>query len=454
MKDNKLRAFFSWLKQPVDPFVLGIFRIGYGVLMAYTMIRYFNVGLIRNMFVLPAINFQYDYLRWVKPLPEIYLNILLAVLLLCALAIMAGVLFKWACRLFAVGYAYLFLLDKSIYNNHIYLFILFAILLSLTDADQSLSLKKKTSKTIWIPRWQVFIMQAQILIVYFYGGIAKLTGDWLFHCQPVRYLIGTMDNDHIFAPLIKNEFGIYLLNYGGLFIDLASPLLLWYKPARKYGVVVFIIFTLMNSRIFSDIGIFPYAMLVSLLLFFETGELPFIKRLLTRNQHLLVWNPETQNAWDASKPGYSRSLRFLAGYFIFQLLFPFRGHFMPNQLDWTTIGNRFSWRMKVDTREAEEMNFYIYSPTHAQPVPVEIKTFINDMQIRNLSMDPRSVADFARFLKEEAIKYATKDPEIKASIKLRYNGRPAQYFVDPDVDLATTSYHWYKRIPWVYPVVR
>ena len=108
----------------------------------------------------------------------------------------------------------------------------------------------------------------------------------------------------------------------------------------------------------------------------------------------------------------------------------------------------------MDTRETEEMNFFIYSPDHAQPVPVEIKTFINDMQIRNLSMDPRSVADFSRFLKAEAIKYATKDPVIKANIKLRYNGRPAQFFVDPNTDLSTAQYHWYQRIPWVYPVVR
>ncbi len=443
----------SWLLEGVDPHVLFIFRIIYGMFMSYEMIDYFKIGLIRNMFFLPVINFKYDYLKWLEPLPETWMNGILAILLLCTLCITFGLFFKWACRIFAVGYAYLFLLDKGLYNNHIYLFILLAILLSFTDADKGLSLRsrKPFAAPFQVPRWQVIILQVQVMIVYFYGGIAKLTYDWLFRCQPVRFLLDSLSSDHFLAPLLKNEVAVYVLNYGGLLIDLLAPILLWYKPVRKWAVFPFIIFHATNSRIFSDIGIFPYLMLCGLILYYTIDELPIGKKL---------------KSWFSSRSGISvgnrsQSQQFmpsfafayiLVPYFVFQFLFPFRGHFLPNDLDWTTIGNRFSWRMKVDTRQIEEIQFTAIEPASNKSYPIDIRTRVNDMQILNMSMDPRSVADFARHLKKEAIDFGLKDPQIKANIKLTYNRRPVQYFVDPEVDLSEVTYSPFTRLEWVVPL--
>lgn len=452
MRSGIISRFRTWLSDPIDPYMLAIFRIGYGVLMMYNMFRYYQIGFIRNMFVLPKLNFHYDFLYWIRPMPELYMNLVLALLFACAFCIAIGLLFRWATILFGLGYAYLFLIDKSIYNNHIYLFILLAFLFSFTDADKALSFRSKGLSRWSVQRWQIFIFQAQIVIVYFYGGIAKLTRDWLFHCQPVRYLVEHMDANHVLAPILKNEAAIYILNYGGLLLDLGSPLLLWYKPIRKWAVYLFIGFNLANSRIFSDIGIFPYTMLFALLIFYDTKELPIISTLLNKGNRLKVsmasvHKPERTEAV-ASKAVHV----MLYIYFLFQLLFPFRGHFLPNPLDWTTIGNRFSWRMKVDTREAVENKFYMHSDSLAQPLLVESNTFINTVQIRHLEHDPRSIADFARFLKQEALKYHMPNPQVTANIQLRYNGRPAQYFVDPQIDLSMVEYAWYKKLKWVYPI--
>ena len=437
----------------IDPHVLFLFRILYGLFMSYGMIDYFRIGLIRNMYFLPVINFKYDYLKWLEPLPEVWMNVVLIILTICALCITLGVFFKWACRVFAIGYAYFFLLDKSIYNNHIYLFILLAILLSFTDADKGFSLRTRKPLAIpfQIPRWQVFILQVQIMIVYFYGGIAKLTYDWLVRCQPVRFLLDTLSSDHLLAPLLKNEVAVYVLNYGGLLIDLLAPLLLWYKPIRKWAIFPFIIFHSANSRIFADIGIFPYLMLSGLILYYTTDELPFGKKLAS---------------WFSSRSGitgnkHSKMQRFkpsiaftyvLIPYFTFQLLFPFRGHFLPNDLDWTTIGNRFSWRMKVDTRQIEDFQFSAFEPSTRKFYPVDIRTRVNDMQILNMSMDPRSVADFAKHLKKEALDFGFHEPQIKASIKLIYNRGSVQYFVDPEVDLSQVAYSPFKKLDWVIPL--
>lgn len=442
----------AWLLEKVNPIILGVFRIAYGLFMTYELIYFIRIGFVKNMFVLPSINFKYDYLGWLQALPEFWMNGILVLLMICTLAITVGIFFKWACRVFAVGFAYIFLLDKSVYNNHLYLFILLAILLSFTNADKVLSLKRNHDTDFRVPRWQLLILQAQFMIVYFYGGIAKLTYDWIVHCQPIRYLVEQMAPDHFLAPVLKNEVSIYMLNYGGLLLDLLAPLLLWYKPVRRWAIFPFIFFHFANSRIFTDIGIFPYVMLFSLIIFYEIEELPGGKWI---------------NSWYGSRhgvkhkaaakqfvaPGFAFTY-LLVPYFTFQLLFPFRGHFLPNDLDWTTIGNRFSWRMKVDTRQIDKMEFFVIDPSTNQSIPVETGTWVNEMQILNMSMDPRSVADFARMIKTEAQTQGMKDVMVKGNIKLIYNRKPPQYFVDPEADLSMVQYSPYTKLDWVYPLVK
>ena len=450
MKDF-LKGKRRWLLGQGDSLMLGAFRVGYGLFMTIELIIFIRIGFIKNMFVLPAINFKYDYLTWLKAAPELWMNCILAVLLVCTIAITLGVFFKWACRLFAIGFAYIFLLDKSVYNNHLYLFILLAILLSFTEADKVLSLRRKQNADLQVPRWQLFILQAQFVIVYFYGGIAKLTYDWLVQCQPIRFLIEQVAPDHFLAPFIKNELSVYTLSYGGLLLDLLAPVLLWFKPVRKWAIYPFIIFHLMNSRIFSDIGIFPYVMLFSLILFYDMENLPGGKWII--KWHSSVSGIEHKASSLPKLFGKSFVYKYvLVPYFVFQLLFPFRGHFLPNDLDWTTIGNRFSWRMKVDTRQIAEMKFTIIDPLTNNSFPVDIPTWINDMQVLNLSMDPRSVADFANLLKTEAQIQGFKDAQVKAVMKLIYNRRPPQYFVDPEVDLSLVDYSPFKKLDWVYPL--
>jgi len=441
----------QWLLEKVDPLILGSFRIAYGLFMAYEVIYFMRIEFVKNMFVLPSINFKYDFLRWLPVLPEFWMNSILVLLLVSTLAITTGVFFKWACRIFAFGFAYIFLLDKSVYNNHLYLFILLAILLSFTDADRVLALGRKPDTDIRVPRWQLIILQAQFIIVYFYGGIAKLTYEWIVQCQPIRFLVEQLALDHFLAPFLKNEFSIYMLNYGGLLLDLLAPLLLWYKPVRKWAIIPIILFHLTNSRIFSDIGIFPYVMLFSLLLFYELEQLPGGKRI---HQWYLSTTGGKRKPTSVSQhetPGYAFKY-LLMPYFIFQLLFPFRGHFLPNDLDWTTIGNRFSWRMKVDTRQIDKMEFFLIDPKTKQSFPVETGTWVNEMQILNMSMDPRSIADFARMLKAEAATQGIKDAVVKGTVKLIYNRKPTQYFVDPEVDLAQVKYSPFRKLDWVYPL--
>ena len=194
--------------------------------------------------------------------------------------------------------------------------------------------------------------------------------------------------------------------------------------------------------------------MIGLIIYFETEELPFIRKWFKKAPGTgLESEVEILN-----KPEKLRTSNwvygFLVAYFAFQLLFPFRGHFFPNDLDWTTIGNRFSWRMKVDTRQVDEMSFSVFDPARDTTYLVDIRTMINEMQMLNLSMDPRSIADFGSLLHNiAATKGGIANPVVNARIRVRYNGRPSQYYIDPATDISLVPHHFYQRLDWVNPVL-
>lgn len=373
---------------------------------------------------------------------------------LSAALIAAGLLFRWACWIFVLSLSFIFFQERSYYNNHIYLFILIGVLLSFTDADRFLSLRRRIYTAI--PRWQQFILGAQVMIVYFYGGLTKLKYDWWARQEPVRSLVEQYPADHWLTPLVKNDIMVYVLSFGGLGLDVLAPLLLWYKPVRRWAIWPFLLFHLANSRIFNDIGIFPFVMLTALVLYFETPEIPWFRNWVTKNRTHAKKSKGKAKAPAAPAPLVPQTgiltRNILIAYFCFQLVFPFRGFFLPNAMDWTGIAKHFSWRMKVDTRPVEEMEFWVHDPRTGQIMPVDHRTFVNEMQIMNLATDARALPAFARLIQEEAARMGVPGAEVKARIRVRYNGRPAQYFIDPDVDLATASYSPFRKLDWVVPL--
>lgn len=439
--------FKQWLSEPIDGRVLGLFRMVFGMFMVYNTWDYYKLGLIRDGLLAPKVLFKFEGFTWLHPLPEPAMLAIMALMGLSALMIAAGWVFRLACWVFALCLAFFLFQEKSYFNNHIYLFVLLPLLLSFTHADHFFSLRRGQQRFDAVPRWQQFILGAQVMIVYFYGGITKIKTDWLLHKEPVASLTEIFPADHWLAPLFKSEFMISTLTYGGFLIDILAPLLLWYKPLRRWAIPFFIGFHMSNSRIFNDIGIFPFVMLFSLVLYFEAQELPWFRKSPSpasgakKKKEQVLFPPTTALA---------RNL--LIVFFVFQLLFPFRGHLFPNPMDWTGIGKNFSWRMKVDTRPIDTFEFTVQHPVTGQVLPVDVRSFVNEMQVMNMACDARSVAAFARFLRGEAARMGVQDAIVKARIMVRYNGRPAQFFVDPEVDLASVSCSPFEKLDWVMPL--
>jgi len=445
---NWITSFKNYLSKPTYGHILGLFRIIYGCFMVYQMVDYIQMDLVKNAFILPKIHLS--YFDWLQPMPERVMDAMLGLALLSAIFITIGWLFRPACWVFGLFYGYFFFLDKSLFNNHIYLFLLLSLMLSMTHADRFFSVRslrsKEDSANLRIPRWEVFIFQLQFAIVYFYGGLAKLNPDWLLREEPVRSMVEAYPSDHILAGWLKLGFQPVFLTYGGLLFDLAIPFLLWYRKTRWWSLIPLFFFHISNSLTFNDIGVFPFIMMLSTVLYFEPDELPILKQAISSGNS----RNKARQTNTLVSPMWVKKL--VVAYVAFQLLFPFRGLFLPNPVNWTMIANRFAWRMKCQSRFMEEMAYTVQDGPNGQPVPVEINTFVNPAQINVALHDPIAAADIAKGVAKEAMLYSVADPIIKANIKVRWNGYPAANTVDPNIDLSEVTASPFKKLDWVMPV--
>ncbi len=71
---------------------------------------------------------------WIHPLPIEWMHMVYTVMFIGAIGIMLGFLYRLSCLCFVSTYWYIFLLDKTTWNNHSYLYGLTGIMLLLTDA--------------------------------------------------------------------------------------------------------------------------------------------------------------------------------------------------------------------------------------------------------------------------------------------------------------------------------
>src|SRR5690606_19354593 len=107
-------------------------------------------------FVAPALHFTYHGFEWVRPLPEPFMTGLFLALGVCAAMITLGWQYRAAMPLFAIGFAYVFLIDKALYLNHFYLVILLSVVMCMVPAHRRYSLDAWQNPQIasgGIPAW-------------------------------------------------------------------------------------------------------------------------------------------------------------------------------------------------------------------------------------------------------------------------------------------------------------
>lgn len=373
------------------------------------------------------------YLESIRPwAPGGGCKVHLIVMGIAALGLALGLFYRFSSAVFFTSYAYFFLMDKFLYNNHYYLYGLLAFLLIFVDAHRvwSLdSLRKPALSAVAPPGWNYFVLRAQIIIVYFFGGIAKLNADWLSG-EPMRHWLARKTDFWLIGPWLGHESAAWFFSYGGLFFDLSIGFLLLWKKTRWPAVAVSLFFHLMNQWMF-DIGIFPYVMIAATVLFFGTDEPAPIKGRLEM----------------------ARPVRVLIGlYMAVQILAPLRHWIYPGDPAWTEEGHLFSWRMMLRDKKSR-IRMRIEIPGTGEVREVDLNADMAPSQAGMLSGRPDLIWQYAQFLKRRLETSGERGDVIRAQVQASLNFRQPQDLIDASVNLAEIDYPLFGHAPWIVPLV-
>jgi uncharacterized membrane protein YphA (DoxX/SURF4 family) len=438
----KLQTLNEILFKPTDAASLATFRILFGAIMVWEVYRYHRFARIVRNYIEPQFHFTYEFFPFVSPLPGQLMYLVFFVWAVSALGLAIGFFYRVSALLFFLSYTYVFLLDKAEYNNHYYLIILLAFLFIWIDAHRWASVDQKLRPNLRaevVPFWHLLILQAQIVIVYFYGGVAKINIDWLVG-QPMQMWLLRRSDYPVVGPVFTTEWAVFFFSYGGLFFDLLIGFLLLWKRTRVPALVPLFFFHLMNKWLFS-IGIFPYLMIAATIIFAD----PDWPRQLLRSAKL-----KSKTAPNQTTRYRPLAFGFVTIYLALQILIPLRHWLYPNYVAWTEEGHRFSWRMKLRNKSGD-IAFFITDPETNQNWVVDLEQDLTDRQISKMSTRPDMIIQYVHYLKEEARQAGIETPIIRVDSWVSLNGRPYQQLVDSTANLAEAPGNLFASAAWLLP---
>ena len=439
------RRLADALVRPVDGASLAAFRILFGLLLAGSMVRFIASGWIDKFYGEPSFHFTYWGFGWVEPLPVAGMVALHAALAVFALAIAVGFRHRLFAALFFLGFSYAELCDVTNYLNHYYLVALLSLLLVFLPASSVWSLDNYfRTRGGWfpqhgerfalaaptprraraVPAWAVYLVRAQIAVVYLYAGLAKLQPDWLLGAQPLNIWLTARADTAIIGPLLDEVWVHYLLCWGAFLFDTTIVVWLSWRRTRLAAFAVLLVFHGLTG-VFFNIGLFPFLMSACALIFFPPD---WPRRLLGRRSSPAV---EPVPARPLSRPVLVAAAVFLG----FQLLFPLRHLVYPGDVLWNEQGMRFAWKVMVREKHGS-VTYRVRFPATGKTLLVSPRRYLTARQEREMAGQPDLILQLAHRIARDFEARGHRGVEVRADALVSLNGRPARPMIDPTVDLA------------------
>ena len=312
-------------RRPVAADSLAVFRIGFGLLVAFSSLRFLAKGWVDTLYLAPENHLTYGWFGWVAPLPAPWMHLHMVALAVLGICIALGYRHRLATALFIVGFAYTELIEASLYLNHYWFITLAAVLLLLLPAHHHWSLDAAACRTArahhslarsaWraahprspngasrtdtlrdgeasqtahhrplrsaagrtarqaespaVQAWVVWALRAQVGIVYVFAGLAKLNGDWLFHAQPLRLWLADRTHLPFIGSFLDEPLVAYAASWGSAAFDCTIVAWLLWRRSRPWAYAVLVVFHIATWLLFPKIGVFPWVMIFCALVFFR-----------------------------------------------------------------------------------------------------------------------------------------------------------------------------------------
>ena len=440
------------IKAPVEAAPLAVFRVLFGLMMFFSIIRFWSYGWIDKLYIQPKFFFSYYGFEWVKPIGP-YTYLIFALCGLSAIFVAIGYRYKMAIIIFFLSFTYIELMDKTTYLNHYYFISVLSFLMIFLPANAYFSIDAATNPKKafqYIPAWTINSIKLLLGIVYFYAGLAKLNSDWLLNAMPLKIWLPSKFDIPFIGNMLSQEWVQYAFSWSGAAYDLTIPFLLLYRKTRPFAFILVVVFHVL-TRVLFPIGMFPYIMIVSTLIFFDASVHLKIITFFTKNFKLNTYQFNNQKEFK-SVSGLTRKAKYLviAIFFGIQLVLPYRYLLYPGELFWTEEGYRFSWRVML-MEKSGYAQFKIVNGDTGRWFYVDNSDFLTPFQEKQMAFQPDFILEFANHLKQHFEKDGHNNVQVYVDSQVSLNGRLSTKYIDPKVDLAQEK-ESFSHKNWIIPL--
>jgi vitamin K-dependent gamma-carboxylase len=443
MTEGGARAgrLWQWLLAPRDIAALVAFRVAFGLMVTVSAVRFLAFGWVDRFFVEPDFRFTYWGFDWVPRLPGPWLHAVFVALAVLGLCVAAGLFYRVATVLLFVTFTYVQLLDVTTYLNHYYLVCLLAGLLCFVPAHRAFSIdawRRPALRQQWLPAWCTYLLRFQVGVVYVFAGLAKLTTDWLIHAQPLQIWLSARTSMPVVGPLLEQRWVVYGAAWAGFLFDTTVVVFLLTRRLRPFAYVVVLGFHAATLALF-PIGMFPVIMVTAALVFFDSGWPRWLGhklRSLVRREARPV-SPVAPVSPVLTAPGWMARIALVGAvvYGLVQIGFPLRTHLYGGNVLWHEQGMRFSWRVMAREKNGSVL-FVVRSRQTGREWHVPPSEYLTPLQEREMSVQPDLILQLAHRIARDFEAQGKGPVAVHADARVSLNGRPAEIFVDPAVDLA------------------
>uniref|UniRef100_A0A182K1A0 Uncharacterized protein n=1 Tax=Anopheles christyi TaxID=43041 RepID=A0A182K1A0_9DIPT len=223
--------------RPVDGAALGVARALFGLAMLIDIPEERGGGDLDLRWGEPR-DCRFPLIHSMEPPSLPKMGIIYGLMWAGAAGILLGYRFRLSAALFTGTYWYVFLLDKSAWNNHSYLYGLLGSIFLFTDAHRCWSIDawRDPPSDQTVPFWNYFILKFQFFVLYFVAGLKKLCREWLS-----GYAMTNLSYHWVFFPfralLGANLTDLLIVHWFGCLFDTTVVFFLIYGSTRKLATL-------------------------------------------------------------------------------------------------------------------------------------------------------------------------------------------------------------------------
>ncbi len=294
-----------------------------------------------------------------------------------------------------------------------------------------------------MPLGAIWLVHAQVAVVYVFAGLAKLNTDWLVHAQPLRAWLPRRSDLAIIGPWLDERWVAHTMSWAGVAFDLlVIPALCWRK-SRPYAWGAIVVFHVVTWRLF-PIGVFPWLMIAVSTVFFAPDWPEHLRRRVARHPAA----PVPSGPSPATRTRVPKLL-VVGGvvWITLQVLVPLRHWIVPGDYRWTNEGYRFAWVVLL-TEKGGDVSFRVREPETGRHWTETAQDLYTPNQWRAMTTEPELIRQAAHAVADRQAAHG-RHVEVRADAFVALDGRPAQRLLDPRVDLAHEP--WRIHQPWILP---